>query len=351
MGCGSSIQTTPKSSCHWSWRGELGKLPLVLGHRGVAQAAQENTVTGLRAAVELGIDGVEIDVYVTKDNIPVLFHDEDTERLTGKKGCIEDMTFEEVSQLKILQTIDISGKGDMKEFAQSEPIPTLEEVLKEFCPKLKINIELKAWSLKFDRRHWGREVASVIRKLGVAEHVVVTSFDFFMLRELENEFPGINSGFCYDSSMAPSLESTAMQIGKEKLTDEEKKKSGSDQKEIHLNAEFKDSPGFVRWLMEENFVGKQVGSTLTDLEWVLLDKNTIQKFHARGHAVGTYNIYHASDVSHDRKLTADEEDLLVRKLVKEKVDWIETDDPERLIKLLKVIKSEQSSTKKNDTTL
>lgn len=62
-------------------------VPLVLGHRGVPKLHQENSLSSFRKAVELGIDGVEFDVFKTKDDQLVVFHDEETERLTGVKNA------------------------------------------------------------------------------------------------------------------------------------------------------------------------------------------------------------------------------------------------------------------------
>ncbi|MEL7053628.1 MAG: glycerophosphodiester phosphodiesterase family protein, partial [Cyanobacteria bacterium J06588_5] len=58
-------------------------LPVILGHRGMPEEHQENTMAGFKRAVELGLDGVELDVFLTKDNKLIVFHDLDTERLTG----------------------------------------------------------------------------------------------------------------------------------------------------------------------------------------------------------------------------------------------------------------------------
>ncbi|OQX40212.1 MAG: hypothetical protein B0D91_00240 [Oceanospirillales bacterium LUC14_002_19_P2] len=66
--------------------------PLVLGHRGVPLAHQENTLAGFRKAIELGVDGIELDVFKTRDDRIVVFHDEQTERLTGVAGLITEMT-------------------------------------------------------------------------------------------------------------------------------------------------------------------------------------------------------------------------------------------------------------------
>eukprot|EP00049_Salpingoeca_infusionum_P010693 m.184821 g.184821 ORF g.184821 m.184821 type:complete len:337 (+) comp14721_c1_seq1:40-1050(+) len=319
---------SPSLAKHWAWR--EGKRPLVLGHRGVPRAAQENTIAALEAAVALGIDGVEIDVFVTADNVVVLFHDEDVGRLTGGKatGSIADMTYAQVSELRIAKVLDATGTGQMQEFESEQRIPTLEQVLNQF-PTLRINIEMKAYGPKWGRRHWGTAVAKVIRSCNAADRVIVTSFDFFMLRELEREYPGLQSGFAYDDNMSGSLAEASEQWYKR-----------SDDEDQIGAFEARDSPGFVRWLMESNQIGKAVGSTVVDLEWTCIDSNTIDKFHKRGHAVGAY-VFFPFDVSFvQTPLSDEEEETVIRRLVAEGVDWLETDDPEKLMALLTRIESE-----------
>jgi len=310
------------------WRGDRTR-PLVLGHRGVPKAAQENTCAALEAAVSLGIDGVEIDVMVTKDNVVVLFHDEDVGRLTGNKasGSISEMSFEQVKQLRIAKTLDATGTGKMVDFENDQPIPTLEEVLMKF-PTLKFNIEMKAYAPNWGRRHWGTEVAKVIRKCNAKDRVLVTSFDFFMLKSLEKEFPGLQSGFAYDDGMSAKLAEASEQWYT---------KSNGEVDQF----EARDSKGFVRWLMEADLVGKSVGSTLVDLEWTVFDANTVDKFHKRGHAVGAYCFQPFDLTFVQQQLTEEEEELVIRRLVKEGVDWMETDDPEKLMKILKKIEDEE----------
>ena len=74
---------------------------MIFGHRGVPEEYQENTMAGFKRAVELGLDGVELDVFLTKDNRLVVFHDLDVERLTGAKGLVPDMTWNQLKDLEI----------------------------------------------------------------------------------------------------------------------------------------------------------------------------------------------------------------------------------------------------------
>jgi len=71
------------------------KLPLIIGHRGVKGIAPENSLSGFKKAVELGIDGVELDVHLTKDGKLVVI------RLTGIKIPIKQLTFEELKKYDI----------------------------------------------------------------------------------------------------------------------------------------------------------------------------------------------------------------------------------------------------------
>ncbi len=316
----------PSDARHWVWKGDNSR-PVVLGHRGVPRVAQENTIAALEAARKLGIDGCEIDVQVTKDNVVVLFHDSDMGRLTGGAAegkDIADLTYEEVKQYKIPKKLDATGTGTLVEFESDQDIPTLEEVLTSF-PDLKFNIEMKAYSPNFFRRHWGTEIAKVIRKCEAADRIIVTSFDFFMLKELEKEYPGVQSGWAYDDGMSASLKEASEQWFQ------------NPDEDIESFEPTINGSGFIRWLMESDKVGRSVGATLVDLEWTVLDKDTVEKFHKRGQAVGVY-CFHPYDTTFvQTPLSDEEEERLIRRVVKEGIDWVETDDPERMMALLNKI--------------
>lgn len=77
------------------------KLPLIIGHRGVKGIAPENSLSGFKKAVELGIDGIELDVHLTKDGKLAVIHDMDLKRLSGLKIPIKQFTFEELKKYDI----------------------------------------------------------------------------------------------------------------------------------------------------------------------------------------------------------------------------------------------------------
>ncbi|MDP2945026.1 MAG: glycerophosphodiester phosphodiesterase family protein [Atribacterota bacterium] len=77
------------------------KLPLIIGHRGAKGIAPENSLSGFKKAVELGIDGVELDVHLTKDGKLIVIHDIDLKRLTGLRIPIKQLTFKELKKYDI----------------------------------------------------------------------------------------------------------------------------------------------------------------------------------------------------------------------------------------------------------
>jgi len=77
------------------------KLPLIIGHRGAKGIAPENSLSGFKKAVELGIDGIELDVHLTKDGKIIVIHDIDLKRLTGLKIPIKQLTFKELKKYDI----------------------------------------------------------------------------------------------------------------------------------------------------------------------------------------------------------------------------------------------------------
>jgi len=127
--------------------------PLVLGHRGAAGVAPENTLLSFERALELGAHILESDVRTTADDVPVLLHDEALERITDGSGRIEDRTLAEVRELDAGYHFSIEDRGDPSWLPGPDDhfrgrglrIPTLAEAFEAF-PSARFNLELKARS-------------------------------------------------------------------------------------------------------------------------------------------------------------------------------------------------------------
>ena len=111
-------------------------VPKIIGHRGVKDLAPENTLDSIIEAFRIGLKWIEIDVKISKDNIPFLLHDDDFDRTTNGTGIASSYNYSQIKKLD-------AGKFFYKKDTKIYP-PTLKEVL-SLCKKSKrgINIELK----------------------------------------------------------------------------------------------------------------------------------------------------------------------------------------------------------------
>lgn len=114
----------------------LPELPFVIGHRGAAAYAPENTLAGLREAEARGVSWVEVDVHLTRDGVPVLMHDPTLDRTTDGAGPVSEATYEAISALDAGTWFDPRFGG--------EPVPTLAAAIRAAADLgLGMNIELK----------------------------------------------------------------------------------------------------------------------------------------------------------------------------------------------------------------
>ncbi|MDB2683213.1 glycerophosphodiester phosphodiesterase family protein [Alphaproteobacteria bacterium] len=113
------------------------KLPKIIGHRGAADYAPENTLQGIHTAADMGVEWVELDVKLTKDDVPILFHDDTLERTTNGSGNVKDFTLEELKELEAGHWFSDGFYG--------VNIPTLEEAVDVLLERdLGLNLEIKA---------------------------------------------------------------------------------------------------------------------------------------------------------------------------------------------------------------
>ncbi|WP_084244082.1 glycerophosphodiester phosphodiesterase [Planomicrobium okeanokoites] len=140
----------------------------IYAHRGCSGTYPENTLAAFKAAAELPITGVEIDVHLTKDREIVVIHDEKVNRTTDGKGYIKDMTLSEVRKLD-------AGSWFSEEFA-GEKIPTLDEVFDVFeKTNHRLNIELKTDVFPYEGMV--DKVLEAAEKRGFLHRVLISSFN------------------------------------------------------------------------------------------------------------------------------------------------------------------------------
>lgn len=141
-------------------------VPLIIAHRGASADAPENTITAFAVGAEQGADGIELDVQLSADGVPVVIHDNRVERTTNGQGAVSDLS------LEALQALD-AGDG--------RPVPTLDEVFEIFGPALLYNVELKSGF--WPDVNLAAAVAERIEGHQLEDRVLVSSFNVLAVRQ------------------------------------------------------------------------------------------------------------------------------------------------------------------------
>lgn len=160
----------------------MGKKVKIIGHRGFASTYPENSLIGFEKAAKLGVDGIELDVHITKDGEVVVHHDETIDRMTDGNGLIKEKTLDELREYRLKSGL---GSG-----FTSEQIPTLQEVftvLKKH-PEVIINIELKTHIILYERIE--EKVLEIVDTFKRDREIIYSSFHLptlMRVKEIESD--------------------------------------------------------------------------------------------------------------------------------------------------------------------
>lgn len=171
----------------------------ITAHRGGADLGNENTLSCINLGILSGADVIEIDIHQTKDGRLVVCHDETINRTTNKKGKIEDLTFDEIRQARI-----VSKDKEITE----ECIPTLEEVLALIKGRCQLLVEIK---LNHEGQYPGivQKTLDTVNAYGMHDEVIIQSFNDAVLEEMHERdstirlekliFCRLPFGLCFDN--------------------------------------------------------------------------------------------------------------------------------------------------------
>jgi glycerophosphoryl diester phosphodiesterase len=157
----------------------------VIAHRGASAEAPENTLVAFRRALEIGVDGVELDAHLSADGVPVVIHDPLLERTTDGHGLVKDQP------LAALRRLDAGRRFDER-FA-GERIPTLAEAL-EALRGVRVIVEIKNGPLYYPGI--ASRVLAAIAEVGHPS-VTISSFDHPVLLEVKAAAPQVPTAVLY----------------------------------------------------------------------------------------------------------------------------------------------------------
>jgi len=161
--------------------------PLNIGHRGAGGLAPGNTLAAFQVALDLGIDGVELDVHLCRTGEVVVIHDFTVDATTNGTGRVKDLSLDELKALDAGSWFDARFAG--------ERIPTLAEVFDTVGDRLLVNVELKSFSPRTDGLE--AEVIRLIRERKLARTALISSFNPFALWRTRRLAPDLKLGLLY----------------------------------------------------------------------------------------------------------------------------------------------------------
>lgn len=165
---------------------------LNIAHRGFSGKYPENTMLAFKKAVEVGCQGIETDLHITKDGVIVICHDETIDRTTNGSGFIRDYNYKELSNFD-------AGVKFGKEF-EGEKIPTIEEFLNYVKDKnLLINLELKNDIIAYEQME--KKVIDKIYEFKLKNNIILSSFNHYSMIRAKEYDSSIKTGLLYEATL------------------------------------------------------------------------------------------------------------------------------------------------------
>ncbi|MBD0381776.1 glycerophosphodiester phosphodiesterase [Paenibacillus sedimenti] len=177
-----------------------GQKPIIIGHRGAAGEAPENTLASFALALEQGAQGLELDVHITKDGQIVVCHDHTLDRTTNGSGLICEQAWEDIQRLDAGAWFADAFRG--------ERVPLLSEVFELVPAGILINVEVKhAYEGRMEQA-----LLAFLRESGRINDVVISSFDHKCICRIKQAEPSAKVGLLYAANLVDHA-AYAKQIG------------------------------------------------------------------------------------------------------------------------------------------
>jgi glycerophosphoryl diester phosphodiesterase len=205
-----------------------GSGPLIIGHRGAPARAPENTLAAFDLALEEGADGLELDVRLARDGVPVVIHDATLARTALRDGIVEALDSEELSALGAGTWFNRRHPAFAQEPFTRERIPTLAQVYAHYGSSAGVlYVEMKCED-PASATPLARAVVELTRAHGLTRSVVVKSFAHALVRESKRLAPEIRAAALFDRSWSRPIVAPARIVA-------EAEACGADEVSLHLS--------------------------------------------------------------------------------------------------------------------
>lgn len=193
-----SFYERPYVSTAFSTVHEGNRLPLVIAHKAHVQGLPPNSLAGVKKLLETDIGGIEIDIQLSKEGIPFVFHDNDLQPKTTGQGPLSSLSASEIAGIRYL------------EGGRNHPIPTLEEILQVVGNKKILFLDIKDNGILDSGM--ARAVARLIQKYGLHQTAIVETFNPMFLSRMKKLDPKILVQFDYLENAVPTAEESPEQL-------------------------------------------------------------------------------------------------------------------------------------------
>jgi len=155
-------------------------------------------LAGLRLALHMGADAIEVDVHLSADGVPVLIHDDSVDRTTDGSGAVASLTLAELREL------DAGARSPFETF-RGESVPTLAEALELTRGRAPLIIEIKPPAIE-------EAVMEVVRRAGALDWAMVWSFHPGVVAEVRRREPRLPAGLL-TLSLSEAIAQQALELG------------------------------------------------------------------------------------------------------------------------------------------
>lgn len=183
---------------------KVSKTPLIIGHRGASAHAPENTIAAFQLAIDCGANGVEFDVQLAADGVPVVIHDYDLRRTGGRNDKISALTSTELTKIDVGSWFNKKHRTHTHAEFADERIPTLEHVLELLKNSHgPIYIELKCEIGEY--KSLVRAVCEMLENSPMLKRIIVKSFRLAVIPEVKCHLPSIQTAALFEPSIMTIL--------------------------------------------------------------------------------------------------------------------------------------------------
>lgn len=189
----------------------MDKIPLIIGHRGASALAPENTLAAFTQAFRDKADGIEFDVRLARDGVPVVIHDATLKRTGMRDEAVINLSSEELGIVDVGTWFNLRHPQSARTEYSQERVATLARVFELFGPEKRLfYVEMKC--VVKESQLLAAAVASLVRAHNLFDRVIVKSFLHSSISEIKRIEPRIKTAALFEPKLARPLPSMRRMI-------------------------------------------------------------------------------------------------------------------------------------------